>query len=389
MNERNRPKVTLAKSLRHTRAQTINTHYGFKRKVTRTIYNLLNTEIIESKKPPDLSRNYRCNCKSANKRPDTVMGDSKNSVFANSSTAASGTKSTSYNQELIYYNLLRTNIKTTTTTNVKSINMIIYNSSAHLVAVFKEYLVLNDFTEFFQVFYKKDKAKVQLKKAIEFYSTKSKIHPNYLVLKERSLLLKRAKKKERAHNLRNNREESSKVPSILFESKFMASLLKDDLQKSHTLLSFNSPCNDKGIPELLEKLGMLSTKKANDGVMTERKVKDYNQVEKIVGILKGKTQKNYQKVLTSRTRSNKTITKTRNQQPKVQTLRTKSVKKKRVVKNAPCVRMSLNFDSKPRIIKHKHAPSLAVKSLESKRTLKSNSIEGLCFGTSKLTFKNL
>ena len=52
------------------------------------------------------------------------------------------------------------------------------NEKCRIVAIFKDYLVLDDNTEFLRRFYQKDETKTRLNNIFNFYETYSKIFPN-------------------------------------------------------------------------------------------------------------------------------------------------------------------------------------------------------------------
>lgn len=53
--------------------------------------------------------------------------------------------------------------------NVKVVNDIIYNDDTHLVSLFKDYLILDDISEFLKRYYRKDESKPWLTKIYQFY----------------------------------------------------------------------------------------------------------------------------------------------------------------------------------------------------------------------------
>ena len=66
--------------------------------------------------------------------------------------------------------------------NVKVINDIIYNDETHLVSMFKDYLILDDISEFLKRSYREDESRPRLSKIYNFYSQFSKVFPNYIIL---------------------------------------------------------------------------------------------------------------------------------------------------------------------------------------------------------------
>lgn len=79
--------------------------------------------------------------------------------------------------------------------NVKIVNDIIYNEPTHIVAVFKDYLIYDDLSEFFKRIYNKQETKYRLPKITEFYEKNSKIFPNYINLPESKFMHKNIERK--------------------------------------------------------------------------------------------------------------------------------------------------------------------------------------------------
>ena len=81
--------------------------------------------------------------------------------------------------------------------NVKIINDIIYNENTHIVSVFKDYLILDDISEFLKRSYANFETKPRLIKIYEFYDKYSKVFPNYVVLPESKYMFKNIERKQR------------------------------------------------------------------------------------------------------------------------------------------------------------------------------------------------
>ena len=68
---------------------------------------------------------------------------------------------------------------------VKVINDLIYNEQAHIVSVFKDYLILDDINEFLKRYYNhKQESVVRLPKLCDFYNKYSQVFPNFVSLPE-------------------------------------------------------------------------------------------------------------------------------------------------------------------------------------------------------------
>jgi hypothetical protein len=81
--------------------------------------------------------------------------------------------------------------------NVKIINDIIYNEPTNIVAVFKDYLIYDDLSEFLKRFYDSTESKQRLPKVWEFYEKYSKVFPNYVVIPENKFMYKNIERKQK------------------------------------------------------------------------------------------------------------------------------------------------------------------------------------------------
>lgn len=79
--------------------------------------------------------------------------------------------------------------------NVKIINDIIYNEPTHIVAVFKDYLIYDDLSEFLKRFYDQNESITRLPKICEFYEKYSKVFPNFVILPESKMMFKNIERK--------------------------------------------------------------------------------------------------------------------------------------------------------------------------------------------------
>ena len=78
----------------------------------------------------------------------------------------------------------------------KMINEIIYNDKSHFVALFKEYLILDDNSEFLKRFYSKQECQERVPKITSFYESYTKIFANYTAIKESKFLYENIRKKQ-------------------------------------------------------------------------------------------------------------------------------------------------------------------------------------------------
>ena len=107
--------------------------------------------------------------------------------------------------------------------NVKIINDIIYNENTHIVSVFKDYLILDDISEFLKRSYTSFETKPRLVKIYEFYDKYSKVYPNYISLPESKYMYKNIERKQRMIDERQqyiqNKEKKAKKEQKKQEKK--------------------------------------------------------------------------------------------------------------------------------------------------------------------------
>ena len=93
-------------------------------------------------------------------------------------------------------------------------NNLIFNEKCRIVARFKDFLVLDDSTEFLRRFYSKKELKTRLKKIYNFYESYCKIFPNYMILPESQFLYRNIGKKQKMidafNEIKKEEEENRK-----------------------------------------------------------------------------------------------------------------------------------------------------------------------------------
>ena len=93
-------------------------------------------------------------------------------------------------------------------------NNLVFNDSCRIVARFKDYLILDDNTEFLRRFYNNDESHPRLNRILNFYETYSKIFPNYMILKESKYLYRNIRKKQKmidaVNEIKREEEENRK-----------------------------------------------------------------------------------------------------------------------------------------------------------------------------------
>ena len=96
--------------------------------------------------------------------------------------------------------------------NIRMIEDILNNESTHLVAEFKDYLIMGDITEFLQKSYNIKECKKYLPKIYDYYNSCSVIFPNYVKLRESKYIYKNIRKKQKV--IDNQQEQEEKQEKI-------------------------------------------------------------------------------------------------------------------------------------------------------------------------------
>ena len=95
-----------------------------------------------------------------------------------------------------------------------STNNLVFNEKCRIVARFKDYLILDDSTEFLRRFYSKKELTSRLKKIYNFYESYCKIFPNYMILPESQFLYRNIRKKQKMidafNEIKKEEEENRK-----------------------------------------------------------------------------------------------------------------------------------------------------------------------------------
>ena len=81
--------------------------------------------------------------------------------------------------------------------NVKIVNDIIYNEPTHIAAIFKDYLIYDDLSEFLKRFYENSESLSRLPKICEFYEKYSRVFPNYVIIPENKFMYKNIERKQK------------------------------------------------------------------------------------------------------------------------------------------------------------------------------------------------
>ena len=120
--------------------------------------------------------------------------------------------------------------------NIRMIEDILDNEDTHLVAVFKDFLIMGDINEFMQRYYNISDSRKYLPKICDYYLKSSMIFPNYVSLDENKYIYKNIRKKQKLidnqqeqddikDNIKKNSSSSESIDNF-FSSKTLNSILQ-------------------------------------------------------------------------------------------------------------------------------------------------------------------
>jgi hypothetical protein len=97
--------------------------------------------------------------------------------------------------------------------SIFQVNNILQNDSCHLVALFKEYLIYLETSDFFRRYYYLSESYHRIQKLCEYYSLTSLLYPNYICIPEGKYIYKNIMKKQKIIDLLEamNEKESTRL----------------------------------------------------------------------------------------------------------------------------------------------------------------------------------
>ena len=120
--------------------------------------------------------------------------------------------------------------------NIKMIEDILDNEETHLVAEFKDFLIIGDMNEFIQKYYSISDSRKYIPKICDYYSRSSLIFPNYVALGESKYIYKNIRRKQKLIDHQQEQDElkekniqgdsSSESNNNFFSSKTLNSILQ-------------------------------------------------------------------------------------------------------------------------------------------------------------------
>ena len=119
----------------------------------------------------------------------------------------------------------------------KVISDIIDNEPSHLVASFKEYLIMGDFSEFLQGYFNLKEVIKFLPLIFEYYHCSTVIFPNYVNLEEKKYIYKNIQKKQKIINIQQEQEE--------IDEKIKKKKLEKEKRKKNDIINYESDSTSK------------------------------------------------------------------------------------------------------------------------------------------------
>ena len=219
---------------------------------------------VKSTERPKPKLNKKCSSESTNELTETLR------------TAPTTKPLEHHLNTVIRYNLLKICKRNYDKAQIENIDKIIYNDRAHVVALFKDFLVYDDIKELIQQYYKSIESTYFINKYSADRKGK-KCFPSTISLGEYKIL-KRAKiKKEKIRKIKEGDKPKQENESTFFRTAFMNSLAKEDLSNSLSKLPANSlECsNDDDSNKMVELL-----KKLDGSIIVKKKI-ELNPIKKI------------------------------------------------------------------------------------------------------------
>ena len=195
--------------------------------------------------------------------------------------------------------------------NIKIITEIILNSPSNIVAIFKDYLIEGDYSEFLQRQYSINECNKCLPKIFDYYYSSSVIFPNYVVLPESKYFYKNIQRKQRIidnqQNIINKKNNQNKGNIQFFTIQVLDSIL--DQTDTSGIKDFFGVKNNQGnsednitIDNIINKISNAENniKLKNERKITNTTLKKINDVNKkkefnlnLNKKVKGRNYKNY------------------------------------------------------------------------------------------------
>ena len=170
--------------------------------------------------------------------------------------------------------------------NINIIDNIIYNEKSHIVATFKDRLIIDDTGEFLKRYYIKKESNVRLPKFYEYYDLYSKIFPNYTTFYEGKYLYQNIQRKQRMIDLQEKLEMDEKNNKDKKDFSRNESQNKENVFNTDVIDSILNGTNNEGM-EIIFNVNKNNIKQDEDIFN-----KEINNIIDIINIYENKTKQN-------------------------------------------------------------------------------------------------
>ena len=170
--------------------------------------------------------------------------------------------------------------------NINIIDNIIYNEKSHIVATFKDRLIIDDTGEFLKRYYKKKESDVRLPKFYEYYDLYSKIFPNYTTFYEGKYLYQNIQRKQRMIDLQEKLEMEGKNNKEKNEYSRNESQNKENVFNTDAIDSILNGTNNEGM-EIIFNVNRNNIKQDEDIFN-----KEINSIIDIINVYENKNKEN-------------------------------------------------------------------------------------------------
>ena len=170
--------------------------------------------------------------------------------------------------------------------NINIIDNIIYNEKSHIVAKFKDRLIIDDTGEFLKRYYKKKESEIRLPKFYEYYDLYSKIFPNYTTFYEGKYLYQNIQRKQRMIDLQEKLEMEEKKNKEKNETSKNESQNKENVFNTDAIDSILNGTNNEGM-EIIFNVNKNNIKQDEDNFN-----KEINSIIDIINVYENKNKEN-------------------------------------------------------------------------------------------------
>ena len=183
-------------------------------------------------------------------------------------------------EKYIHNKLIKEYSKSPNYYNIQIINEIVANQKSHIVAEFKDYLIKDDYSEFFWKFYTIKESIHFLVKILNYYKQTSVVFPNYILLTENKYLYKNIQRKQKLINILEENEENG--ISNCKKAGYDADDFFDICSKVFNSRILDSILNESETSQIRKSLFGISTENSNNFTDTDNKMNNLvNNINKI------------------------------------------------------------------------------------------------------------